>query len=126
MVLKNGILWIGSLNGLYRYNINSKQIEKLSEKEGNGLPHRTIYSIINTENNNLYVGTYNGLCRYVPATDKFELINLPANIKRNNQFVNSLLEDTARGCIWIGTEGALLKYTPGYNTVEEIDPNKYV
>ncbi len=120
MVLKNGILWIGSLDGLYRYNIKTKQIENLSEKENSGLPHRTVYSIINTKDNDLYIGTYNGLCKYIPATDKFIIINLPANIKRNNQFVNSLLEDTARGCIWIGTEGALLKYTPGYNTVEEI------
>ena len=58
------------------------------------------------------MGTYNGLCRYIAESGKFEDIFLPVTHGISNLFVNSLLEDTVRQCIWIGMEGYLLQYTP--------------
>lgn len=113
-------IWIGSLDGLFKYDTVTKQIESINKKADSGLPHHTIYSIINTADNSLYIGTYDGFCKYNPASDKFEIINLPTRMKRSNLFVNSLLEDTDTGCIWIGTEGALYKYIPMLNSVQEV------
>lgn len=117
---QDSILWLGSLNGLYRYDPELHTIENFSLKEGSGLPHNTIYSIINASDNTLYIGTYNGFCKYIPETDKFEIIDLPLNAKRSNQFINSLLENLDSKNIWIGTEGALFKFIPGEKRVEEI------
>ena len=116
MYLDNGTLWIGSLNGLFRYHISSKKLKDIPIEQSE-IPHKTIYSIIKSQEN-IYIGTYNGLCRYIPNLDKFEKINLPLDSKRSNQFVNTLLEDTSLGCIWIGMEGNLFKYTPTSNKVE--------
>lgn len=116
MYLDNGNLWIGSLNGLFRYHIASKKLENIPIEQSE-IPHKTIYSIIKSQEN-IYIGTYNGLCRYIPNLGKFEKINLPLDSKRSNQFVNTLLEDTSLGCIWIGMEGNLLKYTPTSKKVE--------
>ena len=44
--------------------------------------------------------------------EKFENILLPVNRGGSNLFVNSLLEDTTRQCIWIGMEGYLSNTIP--------------
>ncbi|QIK60876.1 response regulator [Dysgonomonas sp. HDW5A] len=116
----DNVLWIGSLNGLFRYDLKDRKLENVSDKKDTGLPHKTIYSIIKTKNNTLYVGTYDGFCQYIPRSDKFQKINLPTDLRRSNLFVNSLYEDVAHDCIWIGTEGALFRYDPKTKSAEEI------
>ena len=120
MVLQGDTLWIGSLNGLYTYQLKSRQLNHFDSKQ-TGLPHNTIYSIIHTKDNQIYIGTYNGLCRYVQASGKFENILLPVNRGGSNLFVNSLLEDTTRQCIWIGMEGYLFQYNPTIGEMKAIE-----
>lgn len=120
MVLQGDTLWIGSLNGLYTYQLKSRQLNHFDSKQ-TGLPHNTIYSIIHTKDNQIYIGTYNGLCRYVQASEKFENILLPVNRGGSNLFVNSLLEDTTRQCIWIGMEGYLFQYNPTIGEMKAIE-----
>jgi ligand-binding sensor domain-containing protein/CheY-like chemotaxis protein/AraC-like DNA-binding protein/nitrogen-specific signal transduction histidine kinase len=115
----DSLLWIGSLNGLFRYDLRSKKLESIPSTKASGLPHETVYSIIRA-NHTLYIGTYNGLCKYLPGSGTFEKIALPSSTKRSNQFVNVLLEDTLRSCIWIGTEGMLYKYIPDEGRVESV------
>lgn len=117
LALHDGILWLGTLNGLYTYSPETRRLSAITE----GLPHQTIYSLIHASDGNLYIGTYNGCCRYIPATGRFETINLPVTGGRSNQFVNSLLEDATRRCIWIGTEGCLFKYTLADGRMQRID-----
>lgn len=109
LAMYDGQLWLGTLNGLFRYNPKNSMISAVKE----GLPHQTIYSLLSSSDNKLYIGTYNGCCRYSSSDGKFEPIKLPVNENKSNLFINSLLEDTERGCIWIGTEGYLLKYING-------------
>lgn len=120
MALQGDTLWIGSLNGLYTYQLKSHQLKHFDSKQS-GLPHNTIYSIIHTKDNLIYVGTYNGLCRYVQSNGKFENILLPVNRGISNLFVNSLLEDTTRQCIWIGMEGYLFQYHPATRQMTPIE-----
>lgn len=113
-------VWIGTLNGLFCYHIPTKKLRQFEQKEYPGLPHSTVYSIIQ-RSGSLYIGTYNGLCRYDPDSDRFERIPLPREDRKSNLFINSLLEDTANRCIWIGTEGHLFKYDPVSGRAEKID-----
>jgi len=117
LALYKNYLWIGSLRGLYKYSPQKKEIEQINDIKG--LPHNTIYSILEASDNNLYIGTYNGFCRYISETDRFEIIKLPSDTKRNNQFINSLLEDNQNN-IWIGTEGAIFKYSLKNKSIEDI------
>ena len=120
MTLQGDTLWIGSLNGLYAYQLQNRHLS-LFDTRHNGLPHNTIYSTLKTRDNQLYVGTYNGLCRFNPSDNTFQRIPLPVNRSQNNLFVNSLLEDSTRQCIWIGTEGYLFRYTPTTGEMKQID-----
>lgn len=106
-------LWIGSLNGLYIYSLGSKTLQHYSPQNTPGLCHETIYALAQTPDGHIYIGTYNGFCCYSPHTGRFETIALPSrHAGGRNQFINSLLHDAARQCIWIGTEGQLFQYFP--------------
>lgn len=120
LALQGDTLWIGTLNGLYTYQLQNQKLTPFNT-ERSGLPHHTIYSIIRTENNQIYVGTYNGLCRYTEANGTFERIPLPTHRSQSNRFINSLLEDPARQCIWIGTEGSLFQYIPSTGQMRQIE-----
>jgi ligand-binding sensor domain-containing protein/AraC-like DNA-binding protein len=118
-------LWLGSLEGLSVYHPHTGQLRTF-DKQRSLLPHNTIYSLLRTRDGQLYVGTYNGLCRYRPADGSFEEIPLPPSREAGNRFVNALLEDTARHCLWIGMEGSLLRYSPltgEIRAVEELKGN---
>jgi signal transduction histidine kinase/ligand-binding sensor domain-containing protein/DNA-binding NarL/FixJ family response regulator len=121
LAMDENTLWIGTLNGLFTYNFTSKKLKRFDRNKYKNIPHETIYSIINTHSQKIYIGTYNGLCSYNSETDTFTIIDLPVSIHKSNQFVNSLLEDVSRNCIWVGTEGNLFKYKPQTGKVEQID-----
>lgn len=120
LALQGDTLWIGALNGLYTYHLKKKALTAIDAKKSR-LPHATIYSIIRTADNQIYVGTYNGLCRYDVNKQAFQTVTLPGNKGKSNLFINSLLEDTRHSCIWIGTEGSLFKYMPQQNKSEQIE-----
>ncbi len=121
LLLQDEDLWLGTLNGLYRFDLKENKLHYFDPKKYVNLSHPTIYSIIRAHDNSIYVGTYNGLCRYSPRDDSFQRVKLPANPQKNNQFINSLLEDTTRRCIWVGMEGNLLKYNLTNGSIDEIE-----
>ncbi len=121
MSLQGDTLWLGTLNGLYWFNLNNRKLKYFDQNKYENLPHQTIYTIIRTHDNRVYIGTYDGLCRYLPDNDDFQKIELPFNPRKNNQFINSLLEDSTRQCIWIGMEGNLLKYNLEDRAISRIE-----
>jgi signal transduction histidine kinase/ligand-binding sensor domain-containing protein/DNA-binding response OmpR family regulator len=120
MVCRDSVLWIGTLGGLYTYDFRSERLKRIDRSAHKGLTHETIYSLIHSADDCIYIGTYDGLSRYLPEKDTFESIPLPGTVNKNNLFVNSLLEDTVRRCIWIGTEGNLFRYEPLSKKVEQL------
>ena len=118
-------LLIGSLNGLYRMDMASKKIENLSQ----GLPHRSVYSLLRDNRGVLYVGTYNGLARYNAATSRPQTVTSPM-LSQSGQsaFINCMLEAPDHQTIYIGTGEGLFTYQPAreqWNRVESIG-NKVV
>ncbi|MDD2608043.1 two-component regulator propeller domain-containing protein [Lascolabacillus sp.] len=120
MVCRDQVLWIGTLHGLYTYNLLSKRLEKINRATHEGLTHETIYSLLHSSDDRVYIGTYDGLSCYQPEKDAFENVLLPSDAHKSNLFVNSLLQDTVRNCIWIGTEGNLLQYDLSTKKVERL------
>lgn len=100
--------WIGSINGLYRYDITTRKSEKIRSE---ALPHQSIYTILRFDDT-FYFGTYNGLCRFNSQTGHFDKISLGNNYRASNQLILSLLPDYRRNIIWVGVEGGLFAYNP--------------
>jgi signal transduction histidine kinase/ligand-binding sensor domain-containing protein/CheY-like chemotaxis protein len=111
--------WIGSINGLFRYDISTRKSEKINDEM---LPHQAIYTILRYDDNTFYFGTYNGMCRFNVRTGRFEKVLLSNGHRTTNQLILSLLPDYNRNCIWVGVEGGLFAYTPssGQATAEPL------
>lgn len=108
-------LWIGTFSGLFLYDLNTKRLRQFTPRNSN-LPHPTIYSLLLSSDSTLYVGTYNGLCSFDEEKNDFKQINIQNPNEHKNLFINALLEDKEERCIWIGTEGELMKYKPDGKT----------
>ena len=105
LTIRKGSLWIGSLNGLYELELSTRTLRRVSD----GLGNNTVYSILNIEEDGMYIGTYNGLYKYINHEKRFRQIPIPVTHSKSNIFVNSMLFDPKRNCVWIGTEGNLYK-----------------
>ncbi len=121
MALQGDTVWLGTLNGLYCYSISSENLKYFDVKTYKNMPHKTVYSIAVTKDRSVYVGTYDGFCRFLLESNEFSNIELPVNPQKNNQFINVLLEDTIRKCLWLGMEGNLLKYDLTSKVVSSIE-----
>lgn len=120
MAKDGNTLWIGSLDGLFAYNLITHHLKRYDAGKYKGLSHNTIYSIIKGSDGRIYIGTYNGFCYFDRHSQHFTKIPLPASAHKSNVFVNSLLEDQASHCIWIGTEGNLYRYALASGKVDNI------
>lgn len=119
LALADSSLWIGSLDGLFRFDIAQQKLMQFKTSDYPLLKNTTIYSFCMLDER-LYIGTYNGLYAYNSTADVFQKIALPATSSKDNLFINSLLYDEAQGCLWVGTEGSLLKYNLADETTEPL------
>lgn len=112
-------LWIGGLNGIGRANLKEGVLTDFSE----GLPHRSVYSILRDSRGILYVGTYNGLARWNGQAEMFSTVKVkPEDATEQNatMFVNSMLEGDDKESIYIGGEGFLMRYYPANERWEKV------
>lgn len=58
----NNCIWIGSKNGLYKYNLSTERLDHIVEKVNKGIG--TVFSIKKDNMQNLYLATISGLWRY--------------------------------------------------------------
>ncbi|MDW7691387.1 two-component regulator propeller domain-containing protein [Flammeovirgaceae bacterium SG7u.111] len=102
---KNNILWVGTGNGLVRYELDS-QTQTLFDKHNSALSHNMVRSLYEDDKGILWVGTYNGLNRLDPNTKKIRSIELDKpSIPENNLILDIKPFSTqADSLIWIGTE----------------------
>ena len=103
-----GFLWIGTQDGLNRYDGYNFKIYKPDADDPASLSDRWITSIVEDSQGYLWVGTrLGGLNRYNPVTGKFErfLHNKTDSESLGNNQISALLPDE-KG-IWIGTDYGL-------------------
>ena len=102
-----GYLWIGTKNrGLYRYHQVSKDIESFSAFNASNQFKSavSINTIVETDLNEIWIGTNRGLYKYSFLTNSFVNYknekNNPESLSNNNVF--SILKDKS-GILWVGT-----------------------
>lgn len=105
---KNGLIWIGSDNGVKSYDGYHFQTYRNGANTPNTLPNNTVISLAEGYDNQIWIGTKNGLAKLNQKSGKFTHINLAS--KQVSKTVYPLF--TARnGDIWIGIEQKLYKYS---------------
>jgi len=104
-IMTGDTLRIASLYGLYTYVPRTGEARRADAP----LPHRAVYELLEcAPGGDIYIGTYNGLCRYTPATGRYEQMELP--VRRSNVFVNALAWSAVDSVLWVGLECGLVRY----------------
>jgi len=116
MVLAGNDLWIGSANGLYRFNFVSKELTKMSISQINEARQQMVYALLE-DNGFVYVGTFGCFGRFSLTDYHYERLESSPGGWR---MVNSLIKDNRRNCIWLGEGNSLTKYTPSSNSFESL------
>lgn len=111
---KTGFLWIGTQDGLNRYDGYNFRIFKNNPNDTNSLSDNMITCLLEDKKGFLWIGTLDGLNKYDPRTGKF--IHYFAKSGEAPQLhgksILSLAEDSS-GNIWIGTHLAgLSEFNP--------------
>ncbi len=104
-----GYLWIGTQDGLNRYDGYGFKVYKHDPEDPTTISHNSILSMAEDKNGSLWIGTWGGgLNRYDPATETFTRYlpdpKDPASI--SNGTINSIKGDT-NGDLWIATLAGL-------------------
>ena len=121
---EDGILWVGNWGqGLNKFNRETNQVEHFSTLQpGNHkISNDFIHVIFKDSENNIWLGTRNGLFNYdkpankfVPYYEYFKNTVLP---KLNDTRIYTIIQDKAAN-YWIGTQNGLLKINLKNSTVE--------
>ena len=105
-----GYLWIGTTDGLNRYNGIEFEVFKNDKKDTTSLSNSYINYLYEDKKNNLWISTFGGLCRYDPKKNNFERIRfVDDHGKVFTTLVNCIVEDNSSN-LWIGTLNGLFKF----------------
>lgn len=106
-----GLLWIGTTDGLIRYDGYRFRRYANDPVRSDSLPGNRIQTLMLASDGRLWVGTYsNGVAIYDPRYDGFRALapTGAADPGRPPRTVRAMAE-TPDGCVWIGTTGAGLE-----------------
>ena len=95
----NGFIWIGTDDGLNRFDGREFKIYRSNHKDENVLNSSNVTTIFTDSKKRMWIGTSNGLNMYNPNCDCFYSI-------LEHQFIHSIAEDK-NGNIYTGSEGGI-------------------
>jgi streptogramin lyase len=99
---KNKNLWFGTPDGLVKYDPTTKQYRKWRNEPNKRpiLPSNSLRAVFCDDNNDIWVASSKGLCRYKHTTDKIEILSTGKNFPTLSYMSFALDHD---GNIWFAT-----------------------
>ena len=101
-----GYIWIGTQDGLNRFDGYEIKVYKNDPFDSTTLTHNWVWTLEEDNDHNLWIGTFQGLCKYDRRTDRFQQFyhnpNDPTSISGNR--TNSIVKDK-RGRLWVSSWG---------------------
>ena len=98
-----GYLWIGTLDGLNRYDGYDIKLYKNIPGDSTSLPYNIILSLTEDSNGNLLIGTIDNISKYNRVTNNFTSIPVDKGAMVNNSDVVNILVDS-KDRLWIATK----------------------
>lgn len=115
-----GFLWVGTANGLFRYDGYNFKSYKNIPGQANCLVNNWISAVDEDEKGNIWIGTSNGLSILDPSREKFT--NYPSlssdSISGSSSNITSIFKDRSKR-IWICTYAGLFLYEKPENGFRE-------
>ncbi len=122
-----GFIWIGTYNGLNRFDGYEFKTFRYSETDPLSLSQNAVVCLLMDKNDDLWVGTYKGLNKYNRETETFQrfLFNAADNHTPSSDAIFTMCEDST-GKIWCGTwGGGIFSIDPDTELIERIDFSRY-
>ncbi len=124
---KNGMLWLGTQNGLSSFDGYRFTVYKSDTNNPNSICSDKIYALEPSVTDDVWVGTTAGLCKLNPATGISQAFPDTFAIKNDlaNSFINYLFEDRS-GYLWISSSSGNYKFSVYHKTLKEVFPTNRV
>lgn len=108
-----GYLWIGTINGLYKMDIETRKITNLSDIfDNNKITDKYIECIYEDKEGVMWFGSFlgGGLTKYDPRTNSVKnYAHIDGENSLSNGSVRTIVQDN-EGYLWIGTSGGLNRF----------------
>ena len=117
-----GNLWFGTVDGLNKFNQETKSF--LTLREHHGLPSNDIQSIEEDEHGNLWISTINGISKFNPETNTFKNYT-PEDGLQGKEFNNSSLK-AKNGELYFSSPNGFNIFHPDSITDNLIAPPVYL
>ncbi len=103
-------LWVGSLSGLAKIDLESKTVDTIyTEKDG--LPDKSIHSMLASDANTLWLGTPKGLVRFLIKEQIFQTFSL-ADGTQSSEFYLWAAIKRPNGELWFGGSNGITIVRP--------------
>ncbi|MGQ7868814.1 ligand-binding sensor domain-containing protein [Sunxiuqinia sp. sy24] len=123
----NGMLWLGTQNGLSSFDGYRFTVYKHDKTNPNSLCSDKIYALETSTTGKVWVGTTVGLCALNPSIGNS--VAFPDTFKIKNRlasaFITSLFEDRS-GYLWIAASSGNFRYSVHHQTMEQVLSGKNV
>ena len=103
---RDGYLWLGTQEGLIRFD--GVQFEIFTKSNVEGLKHNYVWTMLEDRQGNLWIGTYGGLTKY--RDGKFTTYTTKEGL--SHDMVRAICE-SRDGSLWIGTNEGLNRFKDG-------------
>lgn len=101
-----GVMWIGTMGGLARYDGYRMQVFETGHGDTSGLPDSYVRSLLTLADGGMLVGTNaGGLARFNPATDTFQTYLIGVNGTSDRKIYT--LSNDHHGGVWIATDSGV-------------------
>ncbi len=114
---RTGTLWVGAMDGLYRFNRQSRTFARYTENQG--LPSSTIRCILEDGLGRLWLSTQKGISRFDPQRESFRNYDASDGLQ-SNEFSTGCYQ-ASNGEMFFGGTNGLNAFSP-----ENVRDNPYV
>ncbi|WP_158973626.1 two-component regulator propeller domain-containing protein [Cellulophaga sp. L1A9] len=112
-------IWIGTLNsGLFKLTKNDGAWKSVHYHSKKSLSNDFINSIIQDNENTIWVGTQGGLNKYLPESDTFEAVTALDGLK--NEAIKGIITDGNKQ-LWLSTEDGIIRYNTSTGKTIDFD-----
>ena len=116
----NGLIWIGTMGGLARYDGYRMQVYETATRRAAGLPDAYVRNLLALPDGAMLIGTNaGGLARFDPRDNSFHAYPIGAGGTSDGKIYD--LADDHNGGVWIATETGLNRLDLASDRIDRID-----
>ncbi|MEI7981842.1 MAG: two-component regulator propeller domain-containing protein [Bacteroidota bacterium] len=117
-----GYIWIGTSNGLVRFDGHDMKIFRSVPGDSSSLADNTVYSLLQSRDSLIWIGTSGGISVFKPGTGHIRNLPFvpPSGIPMVSSYIiRSLYEDHA-GVLWAGTDHGLIRVSDNRKRIVQV------